>query len=374
MAEHKLSLDDTVNDFSKEKTKQSDNLFGGLDFQPGNFDEPNSLVNDDLLNSEIPAEQVLQPKEDTSGFDELADDDFDFEPPESTTQESDVVQQPVQETADDWKSVFSKQEQQSGDDEKKSENLLHYKKSGVEQVSENVVSHADVQQSVQQSSEQSSVSSLFEEIPDDLLGEVPENIVKPVKVIDVVRKARNGQNKASNVKKGIGMGSGKKKSSKGDSEVFEGVRMCHVKGIPRILMDSIMLDFHEETPKSQTDALVAWIVCHCEEDKILRIAPYLTDYQVGLIESWENTPNAAIQNKLDVLLKRMQNLAISIDTLKLMEAYATFDRMGFRKEGSRNPRYLNMMESGVVDVVVRAEEQTTQMRNDRSLQKGRPKK
>ena len=93
-----------------------------------------------------------------------------------------------------------------------------------------------------------------------------------------------------------------------------------------------------------------------------------------MIESWENTPNAAIQNKLDVLLKRMQNLAISIDTLKLMEAYATFDRMGFRKEGSRNPRYLNMMESGVVDVVVRAEEQTTQMRNDRSLQKGRPKK
>lgn len=355
MSDKKLSLDDTVagwnaadggsedssgNSFEPVFTPNhaSGGLFGALGYNGGDFEEFEEQSGD-VQDDEVVDESLAGVPE------EIFDEDLDFEP-DVPVQEPIPAKEPVVPPVD-LKEVFKKQEQE------------------VDKV-------VEVPKEIPKEAVTEPVASVPDVSVDDTIGHVPENIVKPIRVIDVVRKGRNGANKPSNKKSGTQQWSGKKKSSKGDSGLSETIRMCHVKGIPRMLIDMIMMDFKSETPKSQADALIAWIVCHCEEDKILRIAPYLTDYQVGLIEGWENTPNAAIQQKLDSVVKRLQTMAVDMDTLKLLVGYEIFDRLGYRQESTMVPRNVNLMEHGVLDVIVRAEEQTPQMRNDRGLQKGRP--
>lgn len=146
-----------------------------------------------------------------------------------------------------------------------------------------------------------------------------------------------------------------------------------IKGIPRPLIERIMVEF-DGKPKNQTDALVAWVVCHGSESMITALAPYLTTDQMVLIEGWENSPQIEMQRKMDDMLRRMQKMSFHLDTIKLLLANSAFDRLGFRMEQPENPRAINYMEDGVVDALIRAEEQTGEMRYERTRQTGRTKR
>lgn len=67
-------------------------------------------------------------------------------------------------------------------------------------------------------------------------------------------------------------------------------------------------------------------------------------------------------------------MSFHLDTIKLLLANSAFDRLGFRMEQPENPRAINYMEDGVVDALIRAEEQTGEMRYERTRQTGRTKR
>lgn len=150
-------------------------------------------------------------------------------------------------------------------------------------------------------------------------------------------------------------------------------QMSRLKDIPRPLIERIMVEF-DGKPKNQTDALVAWVVCHGDDAMIAALAPYLTGEQMSLIAGWEDSPQMELQSKVDELLLRMQKMSHHMDTMELMLAHSSFDRMGFRMEQATSPRSINFLEDGVIDTVLRAEEQTGEMRYERQRQTGRPKK
>lgn len=150
-------------------------------------------------------------------------------------------------------------------------------------------------------------------------------------------------------------------------------QMSRLKDIPRVILERMNVEFKGK-PKSQTDALVAWIVCHGDETMIREVAPYLTDSQQQLVAQWEKTPQIAMQQEIKELTKRVQQLAVHLDTVELLSAYSVIDRLGFRSTQPRDPSQIEYMEDGVMDAILKAEEQTREMRYERQRQTGRRKK
>lgn len=150
-------------------------------------------------------------------------------------------------------------------------------------------------------------------------------------------------------------------------------QVSRVRDVPKPMLEQMMVEF-EGKPKNQTDALVAWVVCHSDGAMITALAPYLTNDQMDLIASWENNPQVQLQSKVDEILVRMQKMSYHMDTMELLLAHGAFDRLGFREEQPNDPRTIQFLEDGVLDTILRAEEQTGEMRYARNLQKGRPKK
>ena len=79
------------------------------------------------------------------------------------------------------------------------------------------------------------------------------------------------------------------------------------------------------------------------------------------------------ERRLDVIVSRLKDLDVAVDTLEMLLSYLVLDRKGFSNERVNNPRDINMLENGVLDVIIRAEEQTKQMRNQRNIIQGRRK-
>lgn len=150
-------------------------------------------------------------------------------------------------------------------------------------------------------------------------------------------------------------------------------QMSRLKDIPRVLLERMIVEFNGK-PQNQTDALVAWVVCHGDETMIREVAPYLTDAQKQLVSGWEASPQVAMQKQLNVLNKRMQQMAVHLDTIELLSTYSVVDRLGFRLEQAAEPSKINYMEDSVMDALLQAEEQTRDMRYERQRQTGRRKK
>lgn len=200
----------------------------------------------------------------------------------------------------------------------------------------------------------------------------PEDFVTPYDTVKAARKAYEKSRKPLKSKGGQSSNGSKKNGSEGNLEASDEVSYSHVRHVPKPLIDYIVSEFKGRA-KNNTDALVAWIICHADNQMITQLARYVTESQMELIEQWNKTPDVQMQIKLDRILKNQQQLNYAIDTVRLQASYLTFDRLGYRKENQPpNPRYINFMESGVLDVEIRAEEQTAQMRNERGIRKGRP--
>lgn len=225
---------------------------------------------------------------------------------------------------------------------------------------------------------QKDVQELAQMQQDSDIGFDPEVLVKPRK--SALKMVHDAQ---SIVRKEIQMKERQAKQMKdtallnqlepGKDGALLKTQMSRLKDIPRPLIERIMVEF-DGKPKNQTDALVAWVVCHGDDAMIAALAPYLTGEQMSLIAGWEDSPQMELQSKVDELLLRMQKMSHHMDTMELMLAHSSFDRMGFRMEQATSPRSINFLEDGVMDTVLRAEEQTGEMRYERQHQTGRPKK
>lgn len=390
MADKKnISLDDTVDKWSDKRDKAKaeeeaantaydESAWGSFSgSSPVDLLESLGYVShqqDDV--SDEPDEQIPESDEqdeqdvpDTSVPDDITDEDLDIDVPEQSqtsvnqTVQSGVVEKTLEERQAEYQRLHE-------------ERMLKDKKEDVSSEpdvsadSEKKLTAADLQKMTG--------SSKQYDIYEEKIGYGPENIAKP---FDVVKTAINVSKKAQrDVKRVSGQSSrsSSKKASEGKEETVVGnlkdqCPKSHIRNVPRPLVDYIMCRF-KGNATNQTDALIAWIVCNGDEDLVMNIAPYLTEAQINLVKLWENTPDRSMQLKLDNIVKRLQQMSFSIDTLEMLLCHSAFDKLGFRQEQPVSTRNINFMENGVLDVVLRAEEQTKQMRNERNIQQGRPKK
>lgn len=206
------------------------------------------------------------------------------------------------------------------------------------------------------------------------LDDVPER----VSTLDIINQAsKNAQKQVSgSVNGSSGKNAKKQKSeakSKGDKNVVkrEAGEFAHLRDIPKVLVKCIQSEF--PNAKNQNDAVVAWIVCHANETLIRAVASSLTEDQVEAIKSWQNSAEVSNEHRLDIIVKKLKDLDVAVDTLEMLLSYLVLDRKGFSTEHVNSPRNINMLENGVLDVIVRAEEQTKQMRNQRNIIQGRRK-
>lgn len=191
---------------------------------------------------------------------------------------------------------------------------------------------------------------------------------------DNIQKLKVQQKDAEKFQKRTGrLPDGYQKTEPGANGALMKAQMSRLKDIPRVILERMNVEFKGK-PKSQTDALVAWIVCHGDEAMIREVAPYLTDSQQQLVAQWEKTPQIAMQQEIRDLTRRVQQLAVHLDTVELLSAYSVIDRLGFRSTQPRDPSQIEYMEDGVMDAILKAEEQTREMRYERQRQTGRRKK
>ena len=191
---------------------------------------------------------------------------------------------------------------------------------------------------------------------------------------DNIQKLKVQQKDAEKFQKRTGrLPDGYQKTEPGANGALMKAQMSRLKDIPRVILERMNVEFKGK-PKSQTDALVAWIVCHGDEAMIREVAPYLTDSQQQLVAQWEKTPQIAMQQEIRDLTRRVQQLAVHLDTVELLSAYSVIDRLGFRSTQPNDPSQIEYMEDGVMDAILKAEEQTREMRYERQRQTGRRKK
>jgi hypothetical protein len=121
------------------------------------------------------------------------------------------------------------------------------------------------------------------------------------------------------------------------------------------------------TASNQTDALAAYI--YVKSGKNVTISSKLRE----LVDSWDGDNTVAnIEKRMSSLEKQVREIAKTLDTLNLLLAYIAFDRLGYRNENAASPRDVNLLESGVEDLMKRADEQADTKRKHDAVQEGRP--
>ena len=142
-----------------------------------------------------------------------------------------------------------------------------------------------------------------------------------------------------------------------------------LRNVPKAILYECKREF--PNAKTQTDAIVAWIVAHASSDFVAKTAPSLTEEQTELVQKWDMSPDVFVERNLTHIVDLLNLLRRSVDTVELLGSYLVFDRVGFRKENPASPASINLMEEGVIDTVIKAETQTGSMRNQRNIIKGR---
>ena len=225
---------------------------------------------------------------------------------------------------------------------------------------------------------------------DDILSRYERDLsddIKPrVNPLDIINQATKNMQK--NVSGGVKSKQSKKgakeekskqseNKSKSDGEKSkpavkrESGEYAHLRDIPKVLIREIQSEF--SSAKNQNDAVIAWIVCHGNEKLVHAVAGSLTEEQKDVIRTWQDSIEVSNERRLDVIVSRLKDLDVAVDTLEMLLSYLVLDRKGFSNERVNNPRDINMLENGVLDVIIRAEEQTKQMRNQRNIIQGRRK-
>lgn len=72
--------------------------------------------------------------------------------------------------------------------------------------------------------------------------------------------------------------------------------------------------------------------------------------------------------------RRIQRNGQFLDIAELLLSYIIFDRLGFREGAPARPEDVDLLPDGVMDILLKAETEVKNMRNQRQYRTGRRKK
>lgn len=145
-----------------------------------------------------------------------------------------------------------------------------------------------------------------------------------------------------------------------------------VSGIPRKLMDAVRREFDSGMISSNTDALCAFIMIHCDvscddvSENVIRVVK----------EKRKEDPYLSVSERLKYLDDKTNKIMKAIPEFEMVLAYYLFDRLGFRMLDAGDARNIDLLESNrhgsVTDIVARMREQGNEMRKQDNITDGRP--
>lgn len=142
-----------------------------------------------------------------------------------------------------------------------------------------------------------------------------------------------------------------------------------VKNLPKAMILSMMQEFDNQS-KNQSDAVVAWVMCHAPADMVEKLAPFLTTDQMDLIALWQELPSGSLEQRVQSLDKQARQMRKSMDTANMMLAYLVAKGL----DSPCQSKDIEFLQDSMMDVLVRAEEQTKTVVTQKGYRTGRPKR
>lgn len=164
----------------------------------------------------------------------------------------------------------------------------------------------------------------------------------------------------------------KKSASKKSKNTVNTVEPAYsvVRNVPTMVLQQIRAEFPDAA--NQTDALMAYIVCHGDGAVVDKAKLVLTEAQMDLVKSWGGSSYSDIVQQISVIAKRMETMKHTSDIIEFLMSYIVFDRLGFRQSNPRSVQEADLREDGVMDVMIKAEQQVEGFQREKDNILGRP--
>lgn len=163
---------------------------------------------------------------------------------------------------------------------------------------------------------------------------------------------------------------GKQQQAKG---ALDSCQMSTIKNLPKPILSKI-LDAFSWGKGTQGDMVIAWIYCHLDPDDQPAMARYLSEEQQHLVSGWRGGSQERRDELLLRMERRIQRNGQFLDIAELLLSYIIFDRLGFREGAPARPEDVDLLPDGVMDILLKAEAEVKNMRNQRQYRTGRRKK
>lgn len=163
---------------------------------------------------------------------------------------------------------------------------------------------------------------------------------------------------------------GKQQQAKG---ALDSCQMSTIKNLPKPILSKI-LDAFSWAKGTQGDMVIAWIYCHLDPDDQPAMARYLSEEQQYLVSGWRGGPQERRDELLLRMERRIQRNGQFLDIAELLLSYIIFDRLGFREGAPARPEDVDLLPDGVMEILLKAEAEVKNMRNQRQYRTGRRKK
>ena len=211
------------------------------------------------------------------------------------------------------------------------------------------------------------IESVPEVISSDTMDKLADDALSMSKKRNSVKESIRSSYKAAQKSQSGTTGKNNSKSKKKDNEPNP---YCIVKKFPKAIMTRIQKEFPGAT---QLDALVAWIMTHCDETFGAACGGSLTEGQMSMVDSYEKDTIHSTYDLCAAILKAQQNIDYKLSTLQLESSYLLYDRLGFREGVPPTPEQVDLLENGVTDIALRAQDQTKAFRAEENYRNGRKK-
>lgn len=123
--------------------------------------------------------------------------------------------------------------------------------------------------------------------------------------------------------------------------------------------------------KNNTDALVAYILTHCDQSFAMSMHDEITEEQARLIASYSGDFGMEQEEKLQQIISRLDNIGKILSVVELLSGYVVFDRLGYRRDNPVDPRKIDFLEDDFLPLLLNAERQSNTMRKRRNERVGR---
>ncbi len=145
-----------------------------------------------------------------------------------------------------------------------------------------------------------------------------------------------------------------------------------VRDIPLMLMQRIRAEFPEA--KNNTDALMAFIVCHGEGSVVDVGKLALTPSQSSLVRGWGGNGYRDVTNKIEMVMQKAESIIQSTESLELLTTYLILDRLGFCGASPDVPQNTDFHTNGLVELAKVARESTPDFQRALKMKLGAPRR